>query len=109
MDKLRGGTFADLIKRNYNNHMRITFDLTKDTSNMVKHGVSLAEAELLDWDSVLAMPDVRRNYGELREIGCGLIGDRLYCMVFVQRNQVLHIISLRQANSREVSNYVQST
>ena len=87
--------------------MRITFDLTKDSLNVAKHGVSLAEAQALEWDTVLAMPDARRDYGELREIGYGLIGDRLYCVVFVQRDNTLHIISLRKANSREVRNYVQ--
>jgi uncharacterized DUF497 family protein len=55
------------------------------------------------------MPDARRDYGELREIGYGLIGDRLYCVVFVQRDQALHIISLRKANSTEVANYVNQT
>ena len=89
--------------------MRITFDLTKDSLNVAKHSVSLAEAEGLEWETVMSMPDVRRDYGELREIGYGLIGDRLYCVVFVQRDNALHIISLRKANSREVRNYVQPT
>jgi uncharacterized DUF497 family protein len=89
--------------------MKISFDAKKDIANQAKHGVSLENAQLIDWDTVLAMPDVRRDYGELREIGYGLIGDRLHCIVFVQRAQSLHVISLRKANSREVRNYVNQT
>jgi uncharacterized DUF497 family protein len=63
--------------------MQISFDLKKNVANLAKHGLSLADAELIEWDTVLAMPDVRRDYGELREIGYGLIGVRLYCVVFV--------------------------
>ena len=44
----------------------------------------LSRKLVMEWDTVLAMPDVRRDYGELREIGYGLIGDRLYCVAFVQ-------------------------
>jgi uncharacterized DUF497 family protein len=89
--------------------MEISFDLKKNVANLAKHGLSLADAEFIEWDTVLAMPDVRRDYGEFREIGYGLIGDRLYCIVFVQRAQSLHVISLRKANSREVKNYVSQT
>ena len=69
----------------------------------------MARAALLNWDSVLVKPDVRKDYKELREIGYGLIDDRLYCVVLVQRDEFVHIISLRKANSREVKAYVEST
>jgi uncharacterized DUF497 family protein len=97
------------IKCNYNKHMDIRFDPAKDKSNMVKHGVSLADAVNLDWNSMMVKPDIRRDYQELREIGYGLIEDRLYCAVLVQRGTVFHIISLRKANSREVKEYVRQT
>lgn len=100
---------ASYNKRNYNNYMKITFDPAKDKSNMVKHGVSLADAAELDWNSVVVKPDTRKDYLELREIGYGLIGDRLYCVVLVQRGESFHIISLRKANSREVKEYVEQT
>lgn len=89
--------------------MEISFDPKKDIANQIKHGISLDDARLIEWDTILAMPDVRREYGELREIGYGLIGDRLYCIIFVQRAQSFHVISLRKANSREVRNYVNQT
>jgi uncharacterized DUF497 family protein len=89
--------------------MNITFDPAKDRSNQTKHGLSLAVAAGLDWPEVLVKPDTRRDYGELREIGYGVIGDRLYCVVFTQRRDTIHVISLRKANSREVRSYVEQT
>ena len=89
--------------------MEITFDPIKDKSNQAKHGVSLAEAVNLDWNSVMVKPDTRKDYAELREIGYGLIGNRLYCVVLTQRGETFHIISLRKANSREVKEYVEET
>lgn len=85
--------------------MRITFDPAKDGSNQAKHGLSLALAAKLEWDALLCRPDVRRDYGELREIGYAPIGQRLYCVVFVQRHDEMRVISLRKANRREVFDY----
>ncbi|MBY4948895.1 BrnT family toxin [Cupriavidus respiraculi] len=89
--------------------MDIAFDPAKDASNQSKHGVSLALAAMLDWSAVLAGVDSRRDYRELREIGFGIIGARLYCVVFTQRGETMHIISLRKANKREARNYVGQT
>ncbi len=48
--------------------MRIEFDPVKDASNVGKHGVSLALAEQLDWDSALAWEDDRFGYSEQKLI-----------------------------------------
>lgn len=89
--------------------MNITFDRSKDESNIAKHGVSLSLATQLEWSDVMCKPDTRRDYGEVREIGYGVIDDRLYCVVFTQRGDSMHVISLRKANSREVKHYVEQT
>lgn len=85
--------------------MRITFDPAKDDSNQAKHGLSLVLAVELEWDAQLCRPDVRRDYGELREVGYAPIGQRLYRVVFVQRHDEMRVISLRKANRREVLDY----
>lgn len=85
----------------------ITFDPLKDQTNYTKHGISLALAAQLDWHALIAMPDSRKDYLELREIGYGIIGQRLYCVVFTQRPTSFHIISMRKANRREVLHYEQ--
>lgn len=86
----------------------ISFDANKDAKNIAIHGVSLALAEKIDWSDVVCFPDDRRDYGELREVGFAPIGDRVFCVVFVQRGEVMRIISLRKANAREVTSYDQA-
>ena len=86
--------------------MQIEFDPAKDTANLAKHGVSLALASHLDWDTVLATADERSNYGEPRMIGFATHDTRVYCIVFTNRADVRRIISLRKANDREVRHYV---
>ena len=88
--------------------MNIEFDAAKDEANVEKHGVSLALAAEIEWTDVLCAPDSRRDYGELREIGFAVIAQRLYVVVFVQRGEVMRIISLRKANAREGKLYDQA-
>ena len=88
--------------------MEIKFDTAKNLSNEEKHGVSLAEAVHIDWDSLLAKPDERQSYGENRIIGYAYIGLRLHCVVYIDRLATRRIISLRKANSREVKKYAEA-
>jgi uncharacterized DUF497 family protein len=81
--------------------MKATFDRTKDAVNLAKHGVSLAEAEHLDWDNALVAPDRRHAYGEERQVALAPMDDRLWVVVFTDRTDGRRIISLRKANLRE--------
>ena len=85
--------------------MDITCDPTKDAANKAKHGVSLALASDLEWDSALTWPDTRYAYGESRECAIGYIGLRLFYVAFVDRADGRRIISLRKANRREMDKY----
>jgi len=83
--------------------MNITFDAAKDEANQAKHGVSLADAAAIEWETVWLRRDDRRGYAETRMIGIGYIGLRLYGVVFTDRGDDRRIISLRKANAREVA------
>ncbi len=85
--------------------MKITYDPGKDAINTTKHGVSLADAVLLEWEYMWAIEDTRTDYGEQRIIGYAPIGSRVYCVVFTERGGVRRVISLRKANRREVRLY----
>jgi uncharacterized DUF497 family protein len=61
--------------------MDITYDFAKDEINLQKQGFSLLHAAKLDWSSVMAAVDARKDYLELREIGFGVIEGRLFCVV----------------------------
>lgn len=88
--------------------MDITYDPDKNRSNQEKHGVSLAAAENIEWDTAMERRDDRNDYGEERYQALGFIDDRLYCVVYVDRGEVRRIISLRRANSREYQEYENS-
>ena len=88
--------------------MHIVFDPEKDATNLSKHGVSLAAAARLDWDAALAWIDDRADYGEPRIVALAPIGERLFFVVFVDRDGARRIISLRRANRREVNHYVRA-
>lgn len=87
--------------------MKVTCDAAKDTENKCKHGISLSEAAFMDWDTALLWQDTRHDYGETRMVALGPIGERLYCVVFVDRETDRRIISLRKANQREFDYYEQ--
>ena len=85
--------------------MQLVFDPAKDALNQSKHSVSLALAEVLFAGPHSVFSDSRFYYGEIRKIAFGLINARLFVCVYVDRNGVRRIISLRKANSREVSRH----
>lgn len=85
--------------------MEVTYDPAKDAANVEKHGVSLALAAELEWDSALVWPDARQTYGEPRQSALILLGARVYFVAFVDRADGRRIISLRKANPREVRDY----
>ena len=86
--------------------MQFDFDSRKDVINLSKHGLSLAAAALLSWDVALVWIDGRADYGEVRMVALVPMGDTLLFVAFVDRESARRIISLRKANRREVSRYV---
>jgi len=92
----------------YNDPMKITYDPQKDSINQQKHGISLADAVLLEWDTLWTFPDERFDYLECRMVGYAYIGLRLHCFVYTDRHDERRIISLRKANKRELKLYAQA-
>ena len=85
--------------------MKCVFDPAKDKSNKEKHGLSLDDAKLLEWDEALSWIDSRRDYGEVRYVSLIPMKRRLYCVVYVDAKVNRRIISLRKANLREIDKY----
>jgi uncharacterized DUF497 family protein len=88
--------------------VQIEFDAVKDKANRRLHGVSLAFAAELDWDNALVWIDSRFDYDELRMIALAPSCEVLYYAAFVDRGDVLRVVSLRRATRREVKHYVQN-
>jgi len=87
--------------------MRATFDPDKDVLNVGNHGLSLVLADSLEFDLLVChTDDTRHDYYEQRMIGFAPIGQTVYCVVFVEReDDVMRVISLGEATKKEVKDY----
>lgn len=88
--------------------MEISYDPTKNKSNIAKHSVSLADAGRFEWETAVMREDMRREYAEQRFEAVGYIGYRLHVMIYCLRGAAIRVISLRKANPREVNRYAET-
>ncbi|MBO0613271.1 BrnT family toxin [Thiothrix fructosivorans] len=86
--------------------MLIRCDPRKDALNIRNHGLSLKEAENLEWDLLKAEEDARFAYGEMRMVGFVPMGMHLFCVVFTDSGEIRRVISLRKATKQELRRYV---
>ena len=85
--------------------MEVSFDPAKNERNIAERGLSFTLVEQLDWATALINEDTRKTYGERRYFVLGFIGGRLHAAVFTPRAGIAHVISLRKANTREVTRH----
>jgi len=86
--------------------MQIEYDPAKDASNRKKHGVPLYDATRFEWDTAHIEEDRTRYYDEQRFKATGVIDGRLYALIYCLRGEVARVISLREAERKEVKDYV---
>jgi uncharacterized protein len=89
--------------------MQLSFDPDKNERNIQERGLAFTLAAELDWATALIDQDIRHDYGERRYRALGCIGERLYALIFTPRAGMVHVISLRKANAREVKRYGKTT
>jgi len=85
--------------------MEIEFDAEKDAANLAKHGLSLADAGMLDLPGAAVFIDDRGDYGEVRYRAFSRIEDEGFCLVFTVRGTALRPISFRRAHDKEMRRY----
>ena len=86
--------------------MRFSWDPAKNARNIQERGLSFAEAAPMWEGPMLVWIDNRRNYGEVREIGLGMVEQRVMVVGWVRRDDDdIHIFSFRKANARETKRY----
>lgn len=85
--------------------MRFEWDERKNKSNLRKHGFDFADAWEIFSGPMLTALDDRKDYGEDRWIGIGMLRARVVVIVFVERPDVIRIISLRKALTHERTKY----
>lgn len=89
--------------------MRFEWDEDKNQLNIQKHGLDFADAWEVFTTPMLTALDDRQDYGEDRWVGVGMLRTRVVIVVFTERGaDVLRIISMRKATSRERKHYEQA-
>ncbi|MDF1778999.1 MAG: BrnT family toxin [Rhizobiaceae bacterium] len=89
------------------NTLKQSFDPAKSDANKNLRGFGFEIAQAFEFDSALIVEDDRADYGEIRYVGLGFVGERMHVIVFTMRDDLLRIISLRKANKREIKRYVE--
>jgi uncharacterized protein len=86
--------------------MDIEYDADKDEINRFKHGLSLAFGKrVFDDPAHQILPSFRPIDGEDRYKAVGYIEGNLHTAVFVSRDDVLRLISVRRSNAKERRDY----
>jgi len=88
--------------------MEISYDPAKDARNIRERQLSFTCVREFDFDTALVEIDSRRDYGEVRYVALGLVGDRVHALVFTETATGIRVISFRKANKREVLRHEQS-
>jgi uncharacterized protein len=81
--------------------MEYDWNDAKAKANLHKHGVAFEIIEDFDWTTAFVVADERFDYGEERRLAIGMIGSRLYALVFTIRKDRIRVISLRRAKLKE--------
>ena len=89
----------------YNHGVEITFDPRKSDRNLRLRGISFESAFEFDFRSATFDQDTRKDYGEIRTLALGYIGETLHALVFTVRDGRIRVISLRRANRKERKKY----
>jgi uncharacterized DUF497 family protein len=84
--------------------MEFEYDPAKSLTNKDKHGLDFEEAKALWRDEDHIVIDARLR-GEPRSMAIGLIGEKLWSVVFTNRGGRVRIISARRARKEEAAIY----
>ena len=81
--------------------MKFEWDENKNEKNIERHGIDFQDAHLIFEHPVLIKTDTRKDYGEKRLIGLGLLFGVEIVIVFTKRADNIRVISIRRANKNE--------
>jgi uncharacterized DUF497 family protein len=85
--------------------MAIVFDPAKRARTLAGRGLDFADAEGVIDGAVWEFVDDRTDYGEVRVTTIGFLRERMVVVVWTQRGEDRHVISMRKANDREQTRY----
>lgn len=82
-----------------------TWDERKRQTNLRRHGLDFEGCEEVFDAPVVTAEDTRRAYGEQRLNLLGWLRGRLVHMTYIEREDDLHVLSLREATKHEARDY----
>jgi uncharacterized DUF497 family protein len=85
--------------------MKITYDDGKRRITLAKRGLDFEDAGQVFAGVHYTRQDDRFDYGEIREISTGLIGEEVVIVVWTERDDSRRIISMRKADRDERGEY----
>lgn len=85
-----------------------SWDEPKRRRNIRDHGLDFEGSEAI-WDSfTVTREDLRESYGEKRMVTFGLLNGEVVVLVHVDRDDDMHVISLREAEPYEARYYFET-
>jgi len=82
--------------------VRFEWDENKRRVNIVKHKVDFADVAEMFQGPMMVRSDLTNDYGEDRQIGYGVIKNRVMVLVFTEpKPDIIRVISLRKASKYE--------
>ena len=81
--------------------MEITFDPRKRDLTLRHRGLDFTKAGEVFAGRTATISDDRFDYGETRFITAGVLDNRVVVMVWTQRGEARHIISMRHCHAKE--------
>ena len=85
--------------------MKFTWDEAKRKTNLAKHGLDFADAEIVFSGATFTFEDDRFDYGEQRFITIGMLYGRVVVIAHTEHNDVIRVISMRKATKNEQKIY----
>ncbi len=87
--------------------MKFEWDEKKNKDNIKKHGIDFNDASLIFNAPLLSKLDTKKNYGEERWQGIGLMKNILVVLSWTEKNngKTIRMISIRRALKHERKEY----
>ena len=82
-------------------NIKLEWNENKNEANIQRHGIDFQDAETIFCHPLLIREDSRKDYGEKRLVGLGLLHGVVVIIVFTKRNDAIRVISIRRANRNE--------
>ncbi|MBX9726097.1 MAG: BrnT family toxin [Rickettsiales bacterium] len=85
---------------------KLSYDVEKRETTLNKHGLDFEDAhEVLFGSLQYTFEDDRFDYGEKRWITVGYLKKRMVVVVWVERGDLIRVISMRKVNEKDQKKY----